>query len=568
LSVAHGRYTVYDTILMDIPGYEIIEQVGEGAMATVWKARQLSLERVVALKVLHPDHAVTSEDVEAFIHEARTVAKLKNPNIVQIHDIGEHEGTCYFVMEFVEGETLAQKLERGGPLPLKESLSIARRVATALDGAWKTARVVHRDIKPANIIIGADGIVKVADLGLAKSVDAVRLSSQLHSGVIEGTPNYISPEQASCKENVDCRSDIYSLGATLYHMVTGQMPFSDLSALEAIESHVGGTLPHPRDVNLGVTVGVGQLITRMMMKNPDDRYENWPETIDAIKKTAGGRMLIGQKAGPPSTILPAAKSAPRSGAQRSRGRKQQREQFPAPVRLLGWAFVLACCATVVYFTLPGLRDRTAAPPEPPPPAPPPAVPAPAPDPVAAPQPVEQPPTPPPEPPPARGIGPVLEEVARYLAREDFLRAGGVIERELEQARPAEERTELAALSTLVSHISRMYTVIEARFRTRLGQPIALHQGGEDRRMVISKIEDGTLHATMITADGAKNITFTVKQIDPLELIKWVGDDDTPALNAMKFILSVKGGDKARAATYATASGPLAGAFGSILAGAP
>jgi len=553
---------------MDIPGYDILEQIGEGAMATVWKARQLSLERIVALKVLHPAHAQSAEDVEAFVHEARTVARLKDPNIVQIHDIGEHEGACYFVMEFVEGETLAQKLDRG-PLPLKEALSIARRVATALDTAWKTAQVIHRDIKPANIIIGTDGIVKVADLGLAKSVDATRLNSQLHAGVIEGTPNYISPEQASCKENVDCRSDIYSLGATLYHMVTGRMPFGDLSPLEAIESHVGGTLPHPRDVNPSVTVGIGQLITRMMMKNPDDRYENWGDAIEAIRKTAAGRMLIGQKAGPPSTILPAAKSAPVPQGKRARGRKRQREQFPAPVRLLGWAFVLACCAAVAYFNLPGLRERTVARPGPAPSPPPEAVPTPAPAPAPPPQPVDEPPPAPPEqPPPPRGTRAAFAEVARHLAREDFRRAAGTIERELEQARPDEERAQLAALAALVSHVSRMYTVIEARFRTRLGQPIALHHGGVDRRMVISKIEDGALHATMITDEGVNNITFTVKQIEPLELVKWVGDDDTPALNAMKFILCVKGGDKARAATYATASGPLADAFGSILAGAP
>jgi len=233
--------------MIKIPGFEVLEQVGEGGMAVVWKAHQVSLDRTVAIKVLKSQFTTDPDDVRAFIDEAKSAAKIKHNNLIQVHDVAEHDGLYYFVMEYINGETVGQILEREGPLQQKRALSIVLRIAEALAAAWTQSHVIHRDIKPHNIMIDDDGTVKLADLGLAKIVDSAHLSSQLHAGVIEGTPNYISPEQARCSLHTDSRTDMYSLGATLYHMLTGEMPFAGRPPLSVLQAHIEERLPNPKD---------------------------------------------------------------------------------------------------------------------------------------------------------------------------------------------------------------------------------------------------------------------------------------------------------------------------------
>ena len=207
--------------------YEILSPLGAGGMGEVYKARDTRLDRSVAVKVL-PEHIAKRENLRVrFEREARAVASLNHPNICTLHDIGVQDGISYMVMELMEGETLAARIEKG-PIPLEQALVLAAQIADALDRAHR-AGVTHRDVKPANIMLTRDG-VKVLDFGLAKSTaapgpnDATLVASLTTEGSIIGTPQYMAPEQFEGKE-ADARADIWAFGAVLYEMVTGQKAF-------------------------------------------------------------------------------------------------------------------------------------------------------------------------------------------------------------------------------------------------------------------------------------------------------------------------------------------------------
>jgi len=200
-----------------IGGFEVLSRVGRGGMGTVYKARQVSMNRIVALKILPPSRAKNATYVQRFLREARSAAQLSHTNIVQAIDVGNADGYYYFAMEFVDGETVQALLEREGVLDERHALTIATAVAHALDHAHRHG-IVHRDVKPGNIMIDLHGAVKLADLGLARSVEPI--DTVTVDGVGVGTPHYIAPEQARGETDVDCRADIYSLGATLYHLLT------------------------------------------------------------------------------------------------------------------------------------------------------------------------------------------------------------------------------------------------------------------------------------------------------------------------------------------------------------
>jgi len=295
---AKPQPTPSEGAVIEIPGYDVIAGIGEGATSVVWKAKQQSLARIVAIKVLKRKYSDNPDDVRDFINEARAVAKLKSPNIIHIYDVGRSGATYYFVMEFVDGETLGQLLRREGKLSRKRSLAIAQAVAAGLEGAWTSGRVIHRDIKPENIMIDGDGGVKIADLGLASIVkprEGRSAATEALAGTLAGTPNYMSPEQAQNIIDLDCRSDMYSLGALLYHMVTGRIPFDNNNPAVVLESQVSGQLVNPRTLTPSISLGFSQLITRLMMKDPNARFKDWGEAIAEIKKVASGKIIVGAK---------------------------------------------------------------------------------------------------------------------------------------------------------------------------------------------------------------------------------------------------------------------------------
>ena len=208
---------------VQITGYEMIEKVGQGAMGTVFRARQISLDRIVALKILPPSLAKDQGFIDRFIKEARAAGRLNHPNIVQGIDVGQSGGYNFFAMEFIVGETVKEYMVREGAVSEKLTLSICADVAQALEHAHEHG-LVHGDVKPDNIMVTKKNQAKLCDLGLARPI-ATDAAGQ-RTDIVMGTPHYISPEQVRGQLDIDIRSDIYSLGATLYHMITRRTPFA------------------------------------------------------------------------------------------------------------------------------------------------------------------------------------------------------------------------------------------------------------------------------------------------------------------------------------------------------
>ncbi len=259
-----------------IPGYKLLRKLGRGSMGTVYKARQLNLDRVVAIKILARFLAENRAFVRRFIKEARVIGKLNHPNIVQGFDAGEINGTYYFAMEYCHGPTVLELLNRGGALDQDRAISIVTQVARALDHAYQQG-LVHRDIKPDNIMIVEGGVAKLCDLGLAKDVS--RGSGSTEKGSTIGTPNYISPEQARGDATIDIRSDIYSLGATFYHMVTGVVPYDGPNPAVIMVKHLNEPLVPVRHRQPDLAADTQDIIGTMMGKNPLDRYQSPAELL-------------------------------------------------------------------------------------------------------------------------------------------------------------------------------------------------------------------------------------------------------------------------------------------------
>ena len=269
-----------------ISGFEIVGEIKQGAMGNVYKAIQTSLGRLVALKVLPAWLARDATYVERFLREARAAAALNHPNIVSVIDVGVDSGVYYMVMEYVEGENLKDMIARRGRLEEKEALKYTLDIAQALEAAHK-AGIVHRDIKPANIIIAEDGTAKLCDLGLAKRQEG---DAQLAGArQILGSPQYMAPEQVENSASADIRSDIYSLGVTLFQMLTGRPPYEGRNIYEIMEKQLSEPLPDVRRIVPGVSENVARLIRRMTDKRPERRYQTPTELIKDIKRVMSGR---------------------------------------------------------------------------------------------------------------------------------------------------------------------------------------------------------------------------------------------------------------------------------------
>jgi len=276
-----------------IKGYDILSKLGQGGMGAVFKARQLSLDREVALKVLSPSLAKDRTYVARFLREARAVAKLNHKHIIQGIDVGESGGHYYFAMEFVDGPTLQEVIRSKGPVPEERALKIVGEVAQALSHAHKH-KLIHRDVKPDNIMINSKGDAKLCDLGLAKfQASGTSAASREGEGLVFGTPHYISPEQAKGESTVDIRSDIYSLGATLFHALTGQTPFPGGRSAAVMAKHVTEPVRDPRDVNPGISEGAARLVLKMMAKRPEDRHPDPSSLLEDIRRVAKGKSPKG-----------------------------------------------------------------------------------------------------------------------------------------------------------------------------------------------------------------------------------------------------------------------------------
>jgi serine/threonine protein kinase len=270
----------------DIPGYEITGKLGEGAMAAVYKARQVSLDRAVAIKILPQRYMADTNFIQRFYAEGRAAAKLNHPNIVQAYDVGQAGEHHYFVMEYVEGYTVFDVLQEQGRYKEKEALDLMIQIAEALRHAHEKG-FIHRDVKPKNVMITPEGVAKLADMGLARNVSD-KEAAESEAGKAYGTPFYISPEQIRGSVDVDQRADLYGLGATFYHMVTGRVPFDAPNPSAVMHKHLRQQLIPPDHVNPNLSAGVSEIIEVMMAKDRDERYASAQDLLEDLRAVAAG----------------------------------------------------------------------------------------------------------------------------------------------------------------------------------------------------------------------------------------------------------------------------------------
>jgi len=262
------------------PDVELGEMIGQGGMAQVYRAYDRRHQRSVAIKVLMPELA-KSVGAKRFLREIEVEAGLQHPNILTIHDSGEVDGLPYYVMPFIDGETLRDRIERERQLSLPDALEIARAVASALDYAHENG-ILHRDIKPANILLSDDS-VHVADFGVAAALGSAGGERLTESGVIVGTPAYMSPEQAGAEKGIDARSDVYSLGCVVYEMLSGQPPFTGLTSHAVLARHLQEAPPSIEIVRPNVPSGLDAVLKRALAKVPADRFSDAGSLIDALE---------------------------------------------------------------------------------------------------------------------------------------------------------------------------------------------------------------------------------------------------------------------------------------------
>jgi serine/threonine-protein kinase len=275
-----------------LPGYHVMGKLGKGAMATVYKAKQLSLDRVVAVKVLPKKMSDSAEFVDRFYKEGRAAARLSHNNIVQAIDVGSTpDGLHYFAMEYVEGPTLYDIMQpppvgQGRHFTEEEALDICIQMADALAHAHRRG-LIHRDVKPKNILLTPQGIAKLTDLGLARATDD-KVAAESEAGKAYGTPYYISPEQIRGDVDIDFRADIYSLGATMYHLVTGKPPFEGETPTAVMHKHLKQPLVPPDHLNTNLTSGVGEIIEVAMAKDREERYPSMEDMLEDLKAVRAG----------------------------------------------------------------------------------------------------------------------------------------------------------------------------------------------------------------------------------------------------------------------------------------
>jgi serine/threonine protein kinase len=273
-----------------IPGFQILKKLGQGAMATVFQAKQMSLDRIVAIKVLPRRMSENKEFVDRFYREGRAAARLNHPNIVQAIDVGEAGGYHYFVMEYIDGSTIYDHIADGKPVDEEEGIRIMLGTARALEHAHARG-FIHRDVKPKNIMLTQDGTVKLADMGLAREVSDYKVA-ELEAGRAYGTPYYISPEQIRGEINIDFRADIYSLGATFYHLVVGKVPFEGSTPSTVMHKHLKEPLVPPDHLNTKLSAGVAEVIELMMAKKREERYPSTKELIIDLEAIAKGEAPL------------------------------------------------------------------------------------------------------------------------------------------------------------------------------------------------------------------------------------------------------------------------------------
>jgi len=328
-----------------IPGFQILGKLGAGAMATVFKARQLSLDRTVAVKVLPRRLGENPEFVERFYKEGRAAAKLNHNNIVQAIDVGEAGGYHYFVMEYIDGKTVYDDLAAGKIYSETEALDVVIQVARALEHAAERG-FVHRDVKPKNIMLTKHNVAKLADMGLARETSDVKAAKN-EAGRAYGTPYYISPEQIRGEVKIDIRADIYSLGATFYHMVTSKLPFEGSTPAAVMHKHLTEPLIPPDHLVSSLSTGLGEVIEAMLAKKPSDRYATVTDLITDLDAIQRGEPPLQARQRLDANLLQGLAEGGETVEMDSPETQEEPEQATTP---LVWIFVLGAVLAISLLT--------------------------------------------------------------------------------------------------------------------------------------------------------------------------------------------------------------------------
>ena len=271
------------TMRNDQHGFEFQEQIGQSSMTEVWRAYQPALQRTVTLKILRGEFASDPEEVERFHREAQTTCSLVHDNILQIYDAVREGDTHFLVMEHVSGPTLSALLMNEALAPAR-ALDMAGQIAEGLRFAWEKAQLIHRNVTPRAIMLDGPESAKLGYVGQSLRVDPLHPDQRLLSGMIVGTPYYMAPEQARGSAHLDARTDMYGLGATLYHMITGLIPFADLSPEDALRSQITEPLALPSDFERQLPDAFAEIMNRLLMKSQSDRYADWGEVCMRIQE--------------------------------------------------------------------------------------------------------------------------------------------------------------------------------------------------------------------------------------------------------------------------------------------
>jgi len=344
-----------------IPGYELLSKLGEGGMGAVYKARQVSLDRTVAVKILSPRLAKSPGYTDRFMREAKIAGKLNHVNIVNAIDVGQTDKYFYMVMEYVEGKTLRQVVKERGTLDEEYALHVTMQVARGLAWAHRHG-IIHRDVKPDNIMIDIEGIAKLCDLGLAKHEDA-EAAMLTQSGMMVGTPHYVSPEQARGEKDIDGRTDIYSLGATLYHAVTGKPPFGGTSAAVVMTKHLTEQVPWPSEVNPALSENLSMLVQKMMAKDRDDRYGTTDDLVRDMEFVIDGKAPDSEMVDAHKSSVAGVPGAVGAGAPRMSEARRRIQPKKKPVGLIVGiaAGVVAVVLAIVFMSRSGEEPPPAQP---------------------------------------------------------------------------------------------------------------------------------------------------------------------------------------------------------------
>ncbi len=559
-----------------IAGLEAFEPIAQSSTAVTWRAYQRTLERHVMVKMLLPEAVANRGQVDLFLSVARALSRVKAESFCQIFDISASADGYYVIIEDAAGKTLAEHVQENPRLPSRTVLRYALGIAEALGKAWESERFVHRNLKPTTIHITAEGVAKLTDFGhafLAKpGVDIDRLDG----GMVVGTPNFIAPEQVDHTHGIDCRSDMYALGAVLYFALTGQIPFGDQPPEKVIRSQIEDLLPNPRTLRPDLPLSVCLLLERLLMKHPGHRYAAWGEVVADIKRLLDGKPLRRSPllgAGLSTLAAPAGEDA---GAPAPRPAPAARPAGPGGffrfllwMLLMAWLFLFANhrlgdpldLYPLLRARLPGLvpylppsQSRPPLPPQPPATSPalrvlpPPVSAVAAPADAVAPSPPAQPPVVP-EPPPDRALHRALADAC---ARDGVrgLRAQLDARLAINDANPR-----LRAIRDTLGAVEPLDQMAARALERAVGREIDLIFNGKTRKVVPREVAGGKV--SLFFGEQNRTVTLDLATLGDAEMIRLLKTPLEPHQAAAVALRLLETGERVAARPYAAAAGPLA-----------